>query len=286
MSLLWIVTLVWAFSFSLIGVYLSGQVDDYVSVFVRTLLALVLFAPLLARARPGLAVALRLAGIGAVQIGLMYLFLFHAFAHLSVPELLLFTILTPLYVTLIDERILGRRKLPVAWWLAAALAVAGAAVIRFAGLSADILTGFLLIQGANLCFAFGQVWYKRTRLPPALSQVQVFGFFFLGGVLVSGLALVLFGDLGRLPATPLQWGVLLWLGLGASGLGYLGWNIGARRVNTGQLAAMNNMLIPAGILVNVLIWNRDADWPRLIIGGGLIVLAVWLASRVRQVARM
>ena len=286
MSLLWIVTLVWAFSFSLIGVYLSGQVDDYVSVFVRTLLALVLFAPLLARARPGLAVALRLAGIGAVQIGLMYLFLFHAFAHWSVPELLLFTILTPLYVTLIDERILGRRKLPVAWWLAAALAVAGAAVIRFAGLSADILTGFLLIQGANLCFAFGQVWYKRTRLPPALSQVQVFGFFFLGGVLVSGLALVLFGDLGRLPATPLQWGVLLWLGLGASGLGYLGWNIGARRVNTGQLAAMNNMLIPAGILVNVLIWNRDADWPRLIIGGGLIVLAVWLASRVRQVARM
>ena len=45
---------------------------------------------------------------------------------------------------------------------------------------------------------------------------------------------------------------------------------------------MNNMLIPAGILVNVLIWNRDADWPRLIVGGGIIVLAVWLAGRVRR----
>src|SRR5690625_7391208 len=33
----------------------------------------------------------------------------------------------------------------------------------------------------------------------------------------------------------LQWGILLWLGLGASGIGYLGWNLGARRVNTGQL---------------------------------------------------
>lgn len=282
MLLLWLVTLGWAFSFSLIGVYLSGQVDDYISVFVRTLLALLLFAPLMARARPGLGLALRLAGIGAVQIGLMYLFLFHAFAHLSVPELLLFTTLTPLYVTLIDERILGRRRLPAAWWMAAGLAVVGAFVIRFAGVGVDVLTGFLLIQGANLCFAFGQVWYKRTTLPPAMSQIQVFGFFFLGGVLVSGVALLLFADLQRLPATAVQWGVLLWLGLGASGLGYLGWNLGARMVNTGQLAAMNNMLIPAGILVNVVIWNRDADWPRLIIGGGMIVLAVWLAGRVRR----
>ncbi|MEE4296315.1 MAG: EamA family transporter [Wenzhouxiangella sp.] len=282
MSLLLLVTLVWAFSFSLIGVYLSGQVDDYVSVFIRTALALLLFLPLLARARPGLGLALRLVGIGAVQIGLMYLFLFHAFGHLSVPALLLFTTLTPLYVTLIDERFIGRRKLPAAWWLAAALAVAGAVVIRFAGVGSDVVTGFVLIQAANLCFAFGQVWYKRTALPPAMSQVQVFGFFFLGGVLVSGLALVLFGDLSRLPATPVQWGVLLWLGLGASGLGYLGWNIGARQVNTGQLAAMNNLLIPAGILVNVAIWNRDADWPRLIVGGTIIVLAVWLAGRVRR----
>ncbi len=282
MLLLLLVTLVWAFSFSLIGVYLSGQVDDYVSVFIRTSLALLLFLPLLARARPGLGLALRLAGIGAVQVGLMYLFLFHAFGHLSVPELLLFTTLTPLYVTLIDERLIGRRQLPAAWWLAAALAVVGAVVIRFSGVGSDVVTGFVLIQAANLCFAFGQVWYKRTALPPAMSQVQVFGFFFLGGVLVSGLALIGFGDLSGLPATPVQWGVLLWLGLGASGLGYLGWNIGARQVNTGQLAAMNNLLIPAGILVNVAIWNRDADWPRLIVGGTIIVLAVWLAGRARR----
>ena len=281
MLLLWLVTLGWAFSFSLIDIYLSGSVDSYASVFIRTLLALLLFSPLLARARPGLGLALRLMAIGAVQIGLMYLFLFHAFAHLSVPELLLFTTLTPLYVTLIDERILGRKALPAVWWLAAALAVVGALVIRFAGIGSDVLTGFALIQGANLGFAFGQVGYKRLRLPPALSQVQVFGFFFLGGVLVSGVALLLFGDWQRLPVTPVQWGVLLWLGLGASGLGYLGWNLGARQVNTGQLAAMNNALIPAGILVNVLIWNRDADWSRLVIGGAIIVLAVWLAGRVR-----
>ena len=282
MILLWLVTLGWAFSFSLIGVYLSGQVDDYISVFIRVFLALLLFAPLLLRARIGLRPALSLMAIGAVQIGLMYLFLFHAYAYLTVPELLLFTIFTPLYVTLIDELLIGRRHLPGRFWIGAVLAVAGAAVIRYGELSDSFVTGFVLVQAANLCFAAGQVAYKRLELGSTLSQVQIFGLFFLGATIVAGIGMLLFADFSNMPTTGLQWGVLIWLGLGASGLGYLGWNLGAKRVNTGQLAAMNNMLIPAGILVNVVIWNRDVDWLRLTIGAAVIVAAVfWCGKRER-----
>ncbi len=281
MGLLWLVTLGWAFSFSLIGVYLSGQVDDFSSVFVRVGLALLMFLPVIGRARLPVPVLLVLMGIGAVQIGLMYLLLFHAYAYLTVPELLLFTIFTPLYVTLIDEVLLGRRRLPLIWWLAALLAVVGAGVIRYGDISDGVWIGFALIQGANLCFAAGQVAYKRLELGSTLTQVQSFGFFFLGATLVCGLAMVLFADFSRMPATGVQWGVLIWLGLGASGLGYLGWNLGAKRVNTGQLAAMNNMLIPAGILINFAIWNRDIDWLRLLVGGTIIAVAVWLAGRKR-----
>ena len=276
MWLLWIVTLVWAFSFSLIGVYLSGQVDDFVSVFVRIVLALAVFAPLLIRARPGWRAGWALMTIGAIQIGAMYLLLFHAYAYLSVPELLLFTIFTPLYVTLIDEVLLGRRHVAGRFWLGAALAVGGAAIIRFGAVSPDFLTGFALVQGANLCFAAGQVAYKRLELGDTVSQVQAFGLFFLGATVVSGLGVLLFADHALWPSTGLQWGILLWLGLGASGLGYLGWNLGAKRVNTGQLAVMNNMLIPAGILVNFVFWNREVDWLRLLVGGLVIVLAVRL----------
>jgi carboxylate/amino acid/amine transporter len=277
MSLLWIVTLGWAFSFSLIGVYLSGEVDNFVSVFLRVVLALAVFAPLLLRTRVAGRTALALMAIGAVQIGLMYLFLFHAYGYLSVPELLLFTIFTPLYVTLIDELWIGRRHLPGRFWLAAALAVAGAAVIRFGSIGGDFLLGLALVQAANLCFAAGQVAYKRLELGDTVSQVQSFGFFFLGATLVAALSLLLFADHSRWPQTSLQWVVLLWLGLGASGLGYLGWNLGAKRVNTGVLAAMNNMLIPAGILINVVFWSRDADWPRLLLGSAVIVAAVWVS---------
>jgi carboxylate/amino acid/amine transporter len=275
---LWLVTLGWAFSFSLIGVYLSGQVDDYISVFVRVALALLLFSPLLLRVRLSWRPALALMAIGAVQIGLMYLFLFHAYAYLSVPELLLFTILTPLYVTLFDELLTGRRRLPGRFWAGAALAVAGAAIIRYQGLSESFLAGFLLVQAANLCFAAGQVSYKRLELGNTISQVQTFGLFFLGAFLVTGMAMLWLADFSAAPASATHWGVLLWLGVGASGLGYLGWNLGAKRVTTGQLAAMNNMLIPAGILVNVAIWGRDADWGRLIAGGLVIGVAVWVGK--------
>ena len=85
-----------------------------------------------------------------------------------------------------------------------------------------------------------------------------------------------------MPSSTLQWGILLWLGVVASGLGYLGWNIASKQVNTGQLATMNNALIPAGILVNVLFWQQTTDYSRLLIGGTVIIFAVWLAGRVNQ----
>lgn len=43
------VTLLWAFSFSLIGVYLAGQVDAWFSVLTRVVLAALVFAPFYAQ---------------------------------------------------------------------------------------------------------------------------------------------------------------------------------------------------------------------------------------------
>ena len=62
------VTLLWAFSFSLIGVYLAGQVDAYFSVLTRIVLAALVFLPFIRwrQVRPALAV--KLMAIGAVQL--------------------------------------------------------------------------------------------------------------------------------------------------------------------------------------------------------------------------
>ena len=287
MTLLILITLLWAASFSLIGVYLAGQVDGYLVVFIRMILALITVLPLfrwrhLSPQNGQLSQLAKLAIIGAVQIGAMYLFLYHAFLYLSVAEVLLFTIFTPLYITLIDELILNRKHLPLLWWIAAAVSVCGAAIIRYQPLSDDFITGFFLIQAANACFAAGQVAYKRLPTGKTLEQSQQFAAFFFGASVIAGLGVLFFGDLTKMPTTNLQWGILLWLGIVASGLGYLGWNLSGKRVNTGQLATMNNALIPAGILVNVVFWEQSFDYTRLSIGALIIILAVWLAGRVNK----
>ena len=80
----------------------------------------------------------------------------------------------------------------------------------------------------------------------------------------------------------MQWGILVYLGVAASGLGYFAWNKGATMVNSGTLAVMNNALVPAGLVVNILIWNRDANIPRLLIGGAIIIFSVWLNQHWRK----
>lgn len=284
MPLLIIVTVLWAFSFSLIGEFLSGRVDNYFAVLTRIALAALLFLPFLARR--GLPVRQRLAlmGLGAVQLGLMYIFFYRSFLLLSVPEVLLFTIFTPVYVALLDD--LVERRLSPAHLVAAGLAVAGAAVIRFQPPS-EFWLGFMVVQGANLCFAAGQVGYRHLgpHLPSGLPAHSTFGWFYLGALSVAAVAFALFGDPQGLPTTQVQWSVLAWLGLVASGLGYFLWNLGATRVDAGTLAVMNNALIPAGLVVNVVIWNRDADLTRLALGGAILLLALVVGLRFGGGAR-
>ncbi|XKE46612.1 carboxylate/amino acid/amine transporter [Halomonas organivorans] len=268
------ITVLWAFSFSLIGVYLAGQVDSYFSVLTRIALAALVFLPVLRPRRLRGRQRWTLMGLGAVQLGLMYIFFYQSFLLLSVPEVLLFTVLTPLYITLLDDA-LFRRFTPF-HLVTAALAVLGAAVIRYQGLDGDYWLGFLVVQGANLCFALGQVGYRRlsAELPRDLPRLSVFGWFYLGALAVALPAFLWLGNAEALPTTPTQWGVLAWLGLVASGVGYFLWNLGATRVDAGALAIMNNALVPAGLLVNLLIWNRDADLPRLALGGAIILASL------------
>ncbi|MCF8035749.1 MAG: EamA family transporter [Desulfobacteraceae bacterium] len=286
MTYLWIVTVLWAFSFSLIGVYLSGQVDSYFAVFSRVFLSSLVFLPLIRWPRVPAGLAVKLMVIGGIQLGVMFICFYNSFAFLSVAEVVLFTVFTPIYITLLYD--LARRRFTFWYLVTAAVAVAGAAVIRYNPLSPDFVTGFFLVQAANMCFAFGQVAYKKlmeTRAEAGqkvLPQHSVFGFFYLGALVVSTAGWLVWGDLRMMPTTAMQWGVLLWLGLGASAVGYFLWNKGATMVNPGALAIMNNALVPAGLLVNLLIWNREAPLLRLLIGGGVILFALWFnESRVK-----
>jgi len=284
MTYLFVITILWAFSFSLIGVYLAGQVDAWFSVFMRVALAMCVFLPFLKfRAVPG-GLALKLMAIGAIQLGLMYSFYYHSFLYLTVPEVLLFTVMTPIFVTLLNDAL--DRRFNARFFIVSVIAILGAVAIRYDGINSGFLTGFFIVQGANVCFASGQVLYKRLMAHHAdIPQHTVFGYFFIGAFMVAAICFVAFGDMSKLPTTPIQWGIITYLGVVASGIGYFAWDKGATQVNVGSLAVMNNLLIPAGIIVNVVIWNRDADILRLSIGAGIILLALIINERFADQSR-
>ena len=286
MGLLVFVTVLWAFSFSLIGGFLAGRVDSDFAVLTRVLLAAVVFLPFTRWRGVASGQKLGILVAGMLQFGITYLCLYRSFSYLSVPEVLLFTIFTPLYVTLIDDAFY-RRFSPVAL-VAAAVATVGAGIIRYDGLSQDFVTGFLLLQVANFTFAAGQVGYKHVmrRYPSEVPAYRTFGYFFYGALIIALPSFLIFGDASRLPATGLQWGILAWLGLAASGLGLFLWNRGACQVDAGTLAIMNNALVPAGLLVNLLIWNRDADLLRLLVGGAVIAASLWINARFHPRAQL
>jgi carboxylate/amino acid/amine transporter len=270
------VNLLWAFSFSLIGEYLAGRVDSDFAVLVRVAIAALVFIPFTRwRGLPGRLVAgLWLAG--ALQFGVTYLCLYRSFTVLTVPEVLLFTVLTPIYVTMLDDA-LARRFNP--WALVAALvAVGGGVVIRFQPVAGEYLAGFLLLQLANATFAAGQVLCRHllARYPLQFPLSRCFGHFFLGALVLALPSFLIFGNPARLPATAVQWGVLLWMGLFATALGMFWWVKGSTRVDGGTLAVMNELHVPLGLVVNLLIWNRDADLQRIALGGSVILVSLWL----------
>ncbi len=285
MPYLIVVTVLWAFSFSLIGQYLAAQVDSDFAVLVRVLIAAAVFLPFtLWRGLP----RRLLAGFwvaGALQFGVTYLCLYRSFAVLTVPEVLLFTVLTPIYVALLDDT-LARRFNP--WSLVAvAVAVGGGIIIRFRPLGGEYLVGFLLLQLANATFAAGQVLCRRLLIayPTDIPLYRFFGHFFLGALVLALPSYLLFGDPGRLPQTTVQWGVLAWMGLFATALGMFWWVKGSTQVDAGALAIMNELHVPAGLIVNVLIWNRDTDLHKLAMGGTVILASLWLNRQGRKFSR-
>jgi len=278
--LLLIVSFVWAFSFGLIK-KLTG-IDPTAVAILRLVLALAVFLPFVRPAQIDLGAKLRLALIGAIQFGLMYVLYLRAFAYLQSFEVALFTITTPFFVTLIDGAL--QRQFVLSHAGAALLSVAGAAVIVWHGfVTRDGLVGVLLVQASNVCFAVGQVAWRETRdrLPAKVKDSAVFAWPYLGAVIAAAVCSAFTTQWSSVHVTFWQGAVLVYLGVIASGVCFFWWNIGATYVNGGTLAVFNNVKIPLAVACSLLFFGEHVDFRRLALGGLLIACGVWLAELTR-----
>lgn len=277
MIFLFIVSLVWAFSFGLIKGNLSG-VDSTFVAFARMLIAAAVFLPFLKLHKINWSTRFKLVITGLVQFGLMYIFYLAAFKTLQAYEVALFTIFTPVFVTLIDDAF-TRRFNPL-HFIAALITIAGTWIIEGEALQTrDVLSGFLLVQASNLCYAFGQIYYRRLMTQqPELKDRQVFGYLYLGGLVVTALATLAFTPLSSVTLSTKQILTLLYLGAVASGLSFFLWNNGARRVNAGTLAVFNDLKIPLAVAVSLLFFGESTNLARLLTGGAIIIGALVLSE--------
>lgn len=273
MIYLFSVSLIWAFSFGLIKGHLTGLDPNWVAA-ARLLIAALVFLPFLLIQKMNRQLALKLAATGAIQFGLMYIAYFHAFQYLQAYEIALFTILTPIYITLLNDFFQG--KINYRNIATVLLAVAGTAVIQYKSLeNNDILVGFMLVQIANLCFAAGQILYREVMATKKnIKDFQVFGYLYIGAALISSLFALATVNTPFPEISTTQGLTLIYLGVVASGLGFFLWNFGARRVEGGTLAIFNNLKIPLAILVSLYFFGEKAEIMPLFTGGAIVVLAL------------
>jgi drug/metabolite transporter (DMT)-like permease len=274
MAFLLAVSVLWALSFGLIP-QVSGLGATFVAA-VRTVLAALVFLPFVRvrglRARQVLA----LAGVGALQFGLMYVLYIGSYRWLQASEVALFTIFTPLLVTFFNG--LLERRFTWVFVATAALAVAGTGICLWTALDRPgLLWGFLLMQLSNACFAMGQILYRRIAPRTGKADHELMGILYLGAAAIAlamALPAVQWDKVAKM--TRGQMGVLLYLGAVASGVGFFLFNAGARRTDVGTLAIFNNAKIPLAILASALVFGDRVDWVRLAAGGTVIAAALGL----------
>ena len=270
-----IVSFIWAFSFGLIKGQLTSLDANFVAA-ARLGLSLLVFLPFLRLRGLPRGVGLRLAMTGALQYGVMYIAYLYAFQYLQAYEVALFTIFTPIYVTLINDA--ARRRFQPVSLLAALLAVGGSVVVQQASLMrTQMLAGFIIVQVSNLAFAGGQIAYRQLLASrPVIKDRQVFALFYLGGALTALVPALFTTPWHSLALSASQAWSLLYLGVIASGLAFFLWNTGARRVNAGALAVLNNLKIPLAVAVSLLVFGEQAHLPSLLLGGAVMLAALAL----------
>lgn len=285
MPYLLLTSIIWAFSFGLIKGGLEGIPSVVITVF-RLGIAFLVFLPFFRPGKISKRLAVHLFLTGSVQYGLMYLFYIEAFRYLKAYEIALFTVFTPFFVTLAND--LSERKLNLSAFANCLLAVAGGLVIQYRQLSsADLQHGFILMQLSNVCFAAGQIYYRRimARENGTTDDLQAFALLYLGAV-ITALVAASGTEWSSLVITGPQMLILAYLGSIAAGLCFFMWNAGARQVSPGTLAIFNNLKIPLGIVVSLLFFGESASLPALVLGGSLMALALYLNERAQRARPM
>ena len=260
-----LVSILWSFSFGIIKYGLSGIDSSFISL-MRNLIAFLFFASLSLYNFKKFIFDIKLILIGAIQFGLMYVLYIQSYQYLPAYLIATFTITTPIFIGIFSQ-LLQNKSFSLSGILSILLVVLGSLMMRFNIVNPlDYWLGFFLIQCANICFAIGQImfkkWYSKNT---SVDIIYNFSQMFFGAVLITSIfSIINSTNIGMLNTYNLF--ALLFLGLFSTGFGFLAWNLGSLQVSNERLAVMNNVVIPIAIFNSFLIFGEAIN-PMLFVPG-------------------
>ena len=272
-----LVSILWSFSFGIIKYGLPG-IDSTLISLMRNLIALLFFASLTLYNFKKFSFDIRLVLIGAIQFGLMYILYIQSYQYLPAYLIATFTITTPIFIGIFSQ-LLDDKSFSLNGIFSIILVVIGSLMMRFNIVNPiDYWLGFFLIQCANVCFAIGQIMFKRWHSKnTSVDIIYNFSQMFFGAVLITSIfSIINSSNLAMLNASNLY--ALLFLGLFSTGFGFLAWNLGAIQVSNERLAVMNNAVIPIAIFNSYLIFGEAINLILFLPGLVLFYIAFKLVS--------
>jgi|TARA_B100001093_G_scaffold285641_1_gene272856 drug/metabolite transporter (DMT)-like permease len=270
-----LVSILWSFSFGIIKYGLSGIDSSFISL-MRNLIAFLFFASLTLYNFKKFIFDIQLILIGAIQFGLMYVLYIQSYQYLPAYLIATFTITTPIFIGIFSQ-LLQNKSFSLNGIFSILLVVLGSLMMRFNIVNPlDYWLGFFLIQCANICFAIGQImfkkWYSKNT---SVDIIYNFSQMFFGAVLITSMfSIINSTNIGLLNTYNLF--ALLFLGLFSTGFGFLTWNLGSIQVSNERLALMNNAVIPIAIFNSYLIFGEAIN--PLLFAPGLVLF--YLAFKI------
>ena len=237
----------------------------------------------------GVALVLRPGGAGAAALkqpwaagalGIGALFGYHALYFVALKrapavEANLINYLWPLLIVVFAALSGGTRVRAGQWW-GTALGLCAAVLLVTRGRSLQIdpahVPGYAAALGAAVIWALYSVLNRRFEAVPSAAMAASC----LAVGLLGGLAHVTFET--TVPPTPVQWALIVALGLGPTGIAFWLWDIGTKR---GDIAALGTLSYAAPLLSTglLLAFGRATPHWTQAVAVALLVLGAWLSVR-------
>lgn len=185
---------------------------------------------------------------------------------------------SPLWVILLGPLFLADEKVTWARTAGLLLGFAGVVVLMMRSLNGAVspLPGVAAMLVATFCYALGAIFIRKNKAELS-TEMRVFGQFSTAALVMLPAA-ALFEPPFEIPALPLTWTALLWLGLLGSALASILYFDLIKSAGPTRALLVTYIFPLVGVILGA-IFLQESVSINLVIGGAMILAGIWIVNQ-------